>query len=162
MPKIHTFLTYIDQAEAAAAHYVSVFPHSRITHISRYGEAGPGPAGSVMVVEFELDGQPFIALNGGPHFKFTDGISLLVDCETQEEIDYYWDRLSEGGEPGHCGWLTDRFGVSWQINVPLIVSWLKDPDPAVSQRVMKAVLAMRKPDLAALAAAHRGDQTIPN
>src|SRR6266571_3590528 len=115
MPRITTFLAYEDQAEEAAKFYVSVFENSRIRSVTRYGEAGPGPKGSVMTVAFELDGQEFVALNGGSHFKFTDAISLSVDCKTQEEIDSYWEKLSEGGEPGPCGWLKDRFGLSWQI-----------------------------------------------
>ena len=112
----HTFLTYDHQAEEAAKLYVSVFKNSRIRNVTRYGQAGPGPKGSVMTVTFELDGQEFVALNGGPHFKFTDGVSLSVDCKTQEEIDAYWETLSEGGEKGPCGWLKDKFGLWWQIN----------------------------------------------
>ena len=116
MPKITPFLWFDDQAEEAARFYVSVFKNSKILGVSRYGEGGPGPRGGVMTVTFELDGQRFIALNGGPHFKFTEAISFSVDCKTQEEVDQFWGRLSEGGEEGQCGWLKDRLGLSWQIN----------------------------------------------
>ena len=115
-PKITTFLAYDDQAEQAAKFYVSVFENSRVINVTRYGEAGPGTKASVMTVAFELDGQYFVALNGGSHFKFTDGISLSVECRNQEEVDTYWEKLSEGGEPGPCGWLQDKFGLYWQVN----------------------------------------------
>ena len=133
MPRITTFLAYDEQAEEAAKFYVSVFKNSRIRSVTRYGEAGPGPKGSVMTVAFELDGQEFVALNGGSHFKFTDGISLSVDCKTQEEVDTYWEKLSEGGEPGPCGWLKDRFGLYWQIN-PTILSDMQTGDQRISGR----------------------------
>ena len=154
MPKITTFLTYDDQAVAAAKFYVSVFKNSRIGNVTRYGEAGPRPKGSVMTVTFELDGQEFIALNGGPHFKFTDGISLSVDCRTQEEVDEYWEKLSQGGEQGPCGWLKDRFGLSWQINPTILSEMLNDPDPKKSKRVMEAMLKMKKIDIAGLRKAY--------
>ncbi len=156
MPKITTFLAYDDQAEEAARFYVSVFRNSRIGKVTRYGEAGPGPKGSVMTVTFELDGQEFVALNGGPHFAFTDGISLSVACATQEEVDTYWERLSDGGEEGPCGWLTDKFGLSWQINPTILSDLLSDPDPERSKRVMEAMLAMRKIDIESLKRAYEG------
>jgi predicted 3-demethylubiquinone-9 3-methyltransferase (glyoxalase superfamily) len=144
MPKITTCLTFDDRAEEAANYDVSVFQNSRIGRVVRYGEAGPGRHGSAMVVTFELDGQPFVAINGGPHFKFTDGISLSVDCKTQEEIDAYWEKLSDGGEKGPCGWLKDRFGVSWQVNPTILGQMLGDPDPEKSKRAMQAMLKMSK------------------
>ena len=156
MQKITTFLTYNDQAEEAAEFYVSVFPNSRIRNVTRYGAAGPGAEGSVMTVEFELDGQEFIALNGGPHFAFTDGISLSVDCPTQEEIDRYWEKLSEGGQKRVCGWLTDRFGVSWQVNPRLLAEMLGDPDSERSKRVMEAMMDMTKIEIAGLTRAYEG------
>src|SRR6476660_8666423 len=134
MPKITTFLTYDNQAEDAAKFYTSVFPNSKITRISRYPEGTPMPKGSVMVVDFVLDGQPFIALNGGPHFTFTMGVSLSVECNTQEEIDRYWNRLSEGGEQIQCGWLKDRFGMYWQVNPKILSDMISDRDPKKAQR----------------------------
>jgi predicted 3-demethylubiquinone-9 3-methyltransferase (glyoxalase superfamily) len=156
MQKITTFLTYNDQAEEAAKFYVSVFPNSMIRKVTRYAKAGPGVEGSVMTVEFELDGQEFIALNGGPQFTFTDGISLSVDCATQEEIDRYWEKLSEGGEKRVCGWLTDKFGVRWQVNPRLLGEMLGDTDPERSQRVMEAMMEMTKIDIAGLERAYEG------
>jgi len=156
MPKITTFLAYDDQAEEAAKFYVSVFKNSRIRSVTRYGEAGPGQKGSVMTVTFELDGQEFVALNGGPHFKFTDGISLSVDCKTQKEVDTYWKKLSEGGEPGPCGWLKDRFGLYWQINPTILGEMLGDPDPRKSKRVMEAMLKMTKINIEDLKKAYKG------
>ncbi len=156
MPKITTCLTFDDRAEEAASHYVSVFKNSRIGKVVRYGEAGPGRKGSAMVVTFELDGQDFVAINGGPHFKFTDGISLSVDCKTQEEIDTYWERLSDGGEKGPCGWLKDRFGVSWQVNPSILGQMLGDPDPEKSKRAMQAMLKMSKFDIEELKRAYEG------
>jgi predicted 3-demethylubiquinone-9 3-methyltransferase (glyoxalase superfamily) len=154
MAKITTFLAYDDQAEEAAKFYVSVFKNSRIRSVTRYGVTGPGPEGSVMTVEFELDGQEFIALNGGPHFKFTDGISLSVDCKTQEEVDTYWEKLSAGGEPGQCGWLKDTFGLYWQINPTILGEMLSDPDPEKAKRVMEAMLEMKKISIEDLKAAY--------
>ncbi len=157
MPKIVTFLTYEARAEEAAELYVSIFPNSRIVKTTRYGEAGPGPAGSVMTVEFELDGQEFVALNGGPHFKFSEAISLSVECRTQDEVDEYSDKLtSDGGEVGPCGWVTDGFGVSWQVNPSILGEMLADPDPARAARVFEAVLGMKKIDIAALEEAYAG------
>jgi predicted 3-demethylubiquinone-9 3-methyltransferase (glyoxalase superfamily) len=156
LQKITTFLTYNDQAEEAAEFYVSVFPNSRIRNVTRYGAAGPGAEGSVMTVEFELDGQEFIALNGGPNFTFTDGISLSVDCPTQEEIDYYWEKLSEGGEKRVCGWLTDRFGVSWQVNPRRLLGMLGDPDPERAKRVMEAMMEMTKIEIPEMERAYEG------
>lgn len=144
MSKITSFLTFNDQAEEAANFYVSVIPNSRILNVTRQGKSGPGPEGSVMAVAFELDGLPFVALNGGPHFTFTEGFSLSVSCETQDEIDTYWEKLSEGGEKGQCGWLKDRFGLSWQVNPPILSKMLSDPDPAKSKRAMEAMLKMNK------------------
>jgi predicted 3-demethylubiquinone-9 3-methyltransferase (glyoxalase superfamily) len=142
MRKLTTCLWFDTQAEEAATFYTSVFGNSKITSVTRYGEAGPGPAGTVMTVQFELDGHPFVGLNGGPQFTFSEAISFQVPCDTQEEVDAYWSRLSEGGEEGPCGWLKDKYGVSWQM--------LSDPDQAKSQRVMKAMLGMGKLDIAAL------------
>jgi len=156
MPKITTFLTYDNQAEEAAKFYVSVFKNSRISSVTRYGEAGPGRKGSVMTVTFELDSQEFVALNGGPHFKFTDGISLSVDCKTQEEVDEYWEKLSDGGEQGPCGWLKDRFGLSWQINPTILGELLRDSNPTRSKRVMEAMLKMKKISIEDLKRAYEG------
>ncbi len=154
MPKISPFLWFDNQAEEAANFYISVFPHSRIVTISRYGEAGPGPKGSVMVVVFELDGKEFIALNGGPLFKFTEAVSFSVECRTQEDVDRYWARLSEGGEEGQCGWLKDKYGLSWQINPTVLGAMLADADPVRSKRVMEAILKMKKIDIAGLREAY--------
>jgi predicted 3-demethylubiquinone-9 3-methyltransferase (glyoxalase superfamily) len=154
MPKISPFLWFDNQAEQAANFYVSVFPNSRIKKTSRYGDAGPGPKGSVMVVEFELDGQTFIALNGGPQFKFTEAISFSVECKTQKEVDEYWEKLTAGGEPGPCGWLKDRYGLSWQVNPTVLGELLSDPDPKKSKRVMEAMLQMKKIDIAGLKRAY--------
>ena len=155
MQKITTFLWYNNQAEKAANLYVSLFKNSRIGTVSRYGDAGPGPKGSVMIVTFELDGQHFMALNGGPEFKFTPAISLLVNCDTQQEVDHLWERLSEGGQKDRCGWLTDKFGVSWQIVPTALARLMSDPDPEKSKRVVKAMLQMDKLDIAALERAHQ-------
>ena len=156
MPKITTFLTYDHQAEDAAKFYTSVFPNSKITRISRYGEGTPMPKGSVMVVDFVLDGQPFIALNGGPHFKFTDGVSLSVECNTQNEIDKFWNALSDGGEQIQCGWLKDRFGMFWQVNPKILTDMISDPDPKRAQRAMNAMMKMKKIVIADLAKAYNG------
>jgi predicted 3-demethylubiquinone-9 3-methyltransferase (glyoxalase superfamily) len=154
MTKITPFLWFDTQAEEAARFYVSVFPNSKIVKIARYGEAGPGPAGSVMTVAFELDGQPFIALNGGPHYKFTEAISFSVNCKTQSEVDEYWTKLSEGGEEGPCGWLKDKFGLSWQVNPTILGEMLSDPDPEKAKLVMGAMLKMKKIDIAELKKAY--------
>jgi predicted 3-demethylubiquinone-9 3-methyltransferase (glyoxalase superfamily) len=150
MQKIRPFLWFDTQAEEAANFYVSIFDNSRIKSISRYGDAGPGPKGTAMTVTFELDGQEFTALNGGPRFKFTEAISFSVPCRTQEEVDRLWEKLTDGGEPGPCGWLKDKYGLSWQINPVVLSELLRDPDPAKSKRVMEAMLAMKKIDIAAL------------
>ncbi len=154
MQTITPFLWFDTQAEQAAKFYVSVFKNSRIVTTARYGEAGPGPKGSVMTVLFELDGQQFIALNGGPQFKFTEALSLSVSCETQEEVDRFWEKLSAGGEEGPCGWLKDKYGLSWQVNPTILGKMLSDPDPKKSRRVMEAMLKMKKIDIAALKQAY--------
>jgi len=148
IPRITPFLWYDTQAEEAASFYVSVFKNSKVTRVTRYGDAGPGAKGTAMTVEFELDGQPFIALNGGPQFTFTEAFS--VACRTQAEVDEYWDKLSAGGEPGPCGWLKDKYGVSWQINPTILGELLSDPDREKSKRVMQAMLKMKKIDIEAL------------
>ena len=150
MSKITPFLWYDSEAEEAATLYTSLFPSSRIVDVARYGAAGPGPEGTVMTVRFELDGQRFVALNGGPAHPFTEAVSFVVDCTTQDEVDRYWSALSEGGEEGPCGWLKDRFGLSWQIVPSRLPELLTDPDRATSQRVMQAMLQMKKIDIAAL------------
>jgi predicted 3-demethylubiquinone-9 3-methyltransferase (glyoxalase superfamily) len=157
MPKISPFLWFDTQAEEAANFYVSVFPNSRIVRTSRYGEAGPGVKGSVMTVTFELDGQEVIALNGGPQFEFNEAISLTVDCKTQEEVDRYWQKLSaDGGAEGPCGWLKDKYGLSWQINPTVLGQMLEDPDPRKAKRVMEAMLQMKKIDIPTLKRAYEG------
>ena len=154
MQKITPFLWYDDKAEEAANYYVSIFKNSRIGTIRRYGAAGPGPQGSVMSVEFELDGQPFIALNGGPVFSFSPAVSFFVNCETQEEVDELWDKLSAGGEKQRCSWLKDRYGLSWQIVPSALGELLQDKNPAKSTSVMQAMLKMDKVDIKALREAH--------
>ena len=144
--RITPMLWFDNQAEEAANYYVSIFKNSKVTNVSRYGDTGPGPKGSVMVAEFELDGQKFTALNGGPRFKFTEAISLVVNCENQDEVDYYWEKLSgDGGQEVVCGWLKDKYGLSWQV-VPVRVFELLS-DPATSDRVMAAVMEMKKIEL---------------
>jgi predicted 3-demethylubiquinone-9 3-methyltransferase (glyoxalase superfamily) len=154
MQKIVPFLWYDHQAEEAVNFYVSVFKHAKVLGVSRYGDAGPGPKGTVMVAKFELEGQEFNALNGGPHFAFTPAISLVVNCESQAEVDELWERLSAGGEQGRCGWLKDRFGLSWQIVPTALGRLMQAQDPARSQRVMQAMLQMNKLDIAVLQQAH--------
>jgi predicted 3-demethylubiquinone-9 3-methyltransferase (glyoxalase superfamily) len=156
MQKIVTSLWFDDQAEQAANYYCSVFPNSRITQLSHYGSAGPRPEGMVMAVDFKLDGQAFNALNGGPEFRFTEATSLLVNCQTQDEVDKLWDELGAGGEHGPCGWLKDRYGLSWQIVPVALGEMLSDPDPVKSQRVMAAMLEMSKLDEAELRRAYEG------
>src|SRR6266568_972113 len=155
MQKITPFLWFDDQAEEAMTFYTSIFKDSEIVSVTRYSEAGPGPEGSVMTAAFRLNGQEFIALNGGPAFAFTPAISFFVHCETQQEVDTFWEKLSAGGKPGQCGWLTDKFGVSWQIIPNVLGELLADPDPAKSQRVMEAMLEMSKIDVQALQRATR-------
>ncbi|GAA4792784.1 MULTISPECIES: VOC family protein [Streptomyces] len=154
MPAITPNLWFDTRGKEAAEFYVSVFPNSRITHVSHYGEAGPRAAGTVLTVDFELDGKPFTAINGGPEFTFDEAVSFLVDCADQAEVDYYWSRLSEGGgREGPCGWVKDRYGLSWQIVPAALGELLADPDPARAQRAMAAMLGMSKLDVAALRAA---------
>jgi len=158
--KITPFLWFDSQAEEAANFYVSIFKQSRIGGITRYDDeaskAAGRPKGSVMTVEFELDGRKFIALNGGPHFKFTEAISLFVNCENQEEVDYFWEKLSAGGQEVECGWLKDRFGLSWQVVPAALLEMLQDKDPEKSKRTMAAMLKMKKLDVDALKRAYDG------
>jgi predicted 3-demethylubiquinone-9 3-methyltransferase (glyoxalase superfamily) len=153
MPKITPNLWFDTQGLEAAEFYVSVFPNSKINDVTHYGEAGPRPAGMVLTVEFELDGERFVAINGGPEFTFDEAISLEVACADQDEVDYYWSKLSEGGEEGPCGWLKDRYGLSWQVTPVILIELMKDPDEARAQRAMKAMLGMKKIDVAAVQAA---------
>jgi predicted 3-demethylubiquinone-9 3-methyltransferase (glyoxalase superfamily) len=157
--KITPNLWFDTEAEEAASFYISFFKNSRIVNVTHYGEAGPREAGLVMTVEFELDGQRFVGINGGPEFTFDEAVSFEVSCETQEEVDYFWERLSEGGEEGPCGWLKDRFGVSWQVTPIVLEELLNDPDPQRAQRAMAAMLQMGKLDIVALRAAADGDST---
>jgi len=157
MQKITPFLWFDNNAEEAANFYVSVFKNSKLLNIARYGDVGPGPTGSVMTAEFELNGQVFVALNAGPTFKFTEAISFVVNCETQEEVDYYWERLSEGGEKSHCGWLKDKFGLSWQVTPTILGKLLADKDQEKSNRVMQAMLKMDKLDIEPLQRAYEGN-----
>jgi predicted 3-demethylubiquinone-9 3-methyltransferase (glyoxalase superfamily) len=156
MPNITPNLWFDTQGLEAAEFYVSVFPNSKVTHVSYYGEAGPGPAGTVLTVAFVLDGQEFTAINGGPEFTFDEAVSFLINCEDQDEIDYYWSRLSEGGEESQCGWLKDRYGLSWQVVPRRLAELLTDPDKERAERAMGAMLGMRKIDLAELQAAADG------
>jgi predicted 3-demethylubiquinone-9 3-methyltransferase (glyoxalase superfamily) len=156
MKGITPFLWFDRQAEEAARFYISIFPNSRITTTTRYGEDGPGPAGSIMTVAFELDGREFVALNGGPLFKFTPAVSFVVNCETQAELDAVWERLTAGGEEVECGWLRDRYGVSWQVVPASLARLLGGPDPRRAERVMKALLGMKKLDIATLERAAQG------
>jgi predicted 3-demethylubiquinone-9 3-methyltransferase (glyoxalase superfamily) len=156
MQKITPFLWFDDNAEEAMNFYISIFRNSRIVSVTRYGEAGPGPKGTVMTGKFQLEGQEFMALNGGPHFKFTEAVSFVVNCETQEEVDEFWEKLSEGGEESQCGWLKDKYGLSWQIVPTILIEMLQDKDPEKSQRVMKAMLQMIKIDIKTLKQAYEG------
>jgi predicted 3-demethylubiquinone-9 3-methyltransferase (glyoxalase superfamily) len=156
VPRITPNLWFDTQGEEAAEFYVSVFPNSKITNVTHYGEAGPRPAGTVLTVEFVLDGQEYLAINGGPQFTFDEAISLLISCADQAEVDYYWSKLSEGGEEGQCGWLKDKYGLSWQVCPTGMAEVLNDPDQERAQRAMKAMLGMKKIDVAALAAAADG------
>lgn len=152
--RITPFLWFDSQAEEAAKFYTSIFKNSKVGSVTRYAEGGPGPKGGVMTVAFELDGQQFVALNGGPQFKFTEAISFVVNCETQAEVDEFWEKLSEGGEKVQCGWLKDEYGLSWQIVPTVLGEMFQDKDPARSQRVMKALLQMKKLDIQGLKKAY--------
>jgi predicted 3-demethylubiquinone-9 3-methyltransferase (glyoxalase superfamily) len=155
MQKITPFLWFDSEAEDAAKFYCSIFKNSRIGRITYYGDAGPRPKGSVLTVEFTLDGVEFVALNGGPQFKFTEAVSFSVNCETQEDVDYYWDKLAAGGgEHGPCGWLKDKFGLSWQVSPTVLADMLADKDETKSQRVMKAMMEMGKIDISTLQRAY--------
>jgi len=156
MPKIHPFLWFDTEGEAAAEFYVSLFPNSKIDSVQRYGPAGPGPEGSAMTVDFELDGQRVTALNGGPVFKFSEAVSFVIDCQDQAEVDHYWDALLAGGTPSQCGWLKDRFGFSWQVVPKQLFETIGGPDEAGRNRAMQAMLQMTKLDVAKLEAAYRG------
>ena len=154
MQKIITFLWFNDQAEEAVKFYTSIFKNSKIGSVSRYGDEGPGPKGKAIVAEFQLEGQEFRALNGGPEYSFTPAISLMVDCKTQEEVDELWEKLSEGGEEGQCGWLTDKYGLSWQIVPSILGELMLDKDAEKAGRVMQALLQMRKLDIKKLKQAY--------
>jgi predicted 3-demethylubiquinone-9 3-methyltransferase (glyoxalase superfamily) len=156
MQKINTCLWFDNQAEEAAEYYVSVFDNARINSVSRFGEGAPGPAGQAMVVEFDLEGRKFQALNGGPAFSFTEAVSFVIDCASQEEVDRYWNALTDGGSEGRCGWLKDRYGVSWQIVPSALGGLIGGPDPAGSQRAMQAMLGMGKLDIGELQKAYDG------
>jgi predicted 3-demethylubiquinone-9 3-methyltransferase (glyoxalase superfamily) len=149
-------LWFDTEAEDAASFYVSVFPNSRITNVTHYTGAGPRAAGEVMTVDFELNGNPFVAINGGPQFKFDEAVSFMITCEDQEEIDHYWERLTEGGSEGPCGWLKDRFGLSWQVVPEGMEELFADPDKSKAERAMRAMFEMKKIDVAALRAAAEG------
>jgi predicted 3-demethylubiquinone-9 3-methyltransferase (glyoxalase superfamily) len=160
-PTISTFLWFERNAEAAAELYTTLFPDSRITHVARAGDGGPGRTRAVMTVSFELAGHRLTAINGGPHYTLTPAMSLVVSCETQDEMDHYWHALiADGGTPSKCGWLVDRFGLSWQVIPSALGGLLTDADPAKAARVGQALMAMDKLDLAALRSAHRGDQVM--
>ena len=152
--KITPFLWFDHQAEEAATFYTSIFKNSKIETVTRYSDAGPGPKGSVMTIAFELDGQKFVALNGGPQYQFNPAISFVVNCDGQEEVDHYWETLTTGGKEIQCGWLVDKYGVSWQIVPKALIEMLRDKDPVRSQRVMKAMFQMKKIDIAGLKAAY--------
>mgnify|MGYP001125744318 CR=1 FL=1 len=156
MPPVTPFLWFDTEAEEAAKFYVSIFPNSKITGVTRYGKSGPGPDGSVMTVNFELDGQRFTALNAGPQFKFTEAISFVIECQTQEEVDRYWTKLTAGGQEVECGWLKDRYGLFWQVTPRILLEMIGDPDPAKAERVMKAMLQMKKIEIAPLKQAYEG------
>ena len=157
MQKITPFLWFDNQAGEAARFYTSIFPNSVVRNTSYYSDAGPNPKSSVMTVSFELDGLLLVALNGGPAYKFTEAISFVVNCDSQEEIDRYWEKLSEGGKEIQCGWLTDKFGVTWQIVPVRMIEMMQDKDPEKARRVVQAMFPMKKLDLAVLEKAYRGD-----
>jgi predicted 3-demethylubiquinone-9 3-methyltransferase (glyoxalase superfamily) len=148
MQKITPMLWFDNQAEEAANHYITIFKNGKINNIARYGDAGPAPKGSVMVVEFEIEGQRFTALNGGPRFKFDEAVSFVVDCKDQAEVDYYWERLTEGGSESMCGWLKDKFGLSWQITPRRVIELISNADPAKAKAATEAIFKMRKIDIA--------------
>ena len=156
MPKITPFLWFDSNAEEAAQFYTSIYKNSKILQTSRYGEDGPGPKGTVMTIRFELNGQEFIALNGGPHFKFNEAVSFVVNCETQQEVDEYWKKLTAGGKEVQCGWLTDKYGLSWQITPTILGQLIADKDPEKARRVMQAMMKMVKIDIEALKKAYQG------
>ncbi len=156
MQKITPFLWFDNNAEEAANFYVSIFKNSKVLSVSRYGDAGPGPKGEVMVAEFQIDGQEFVALNGGPRFKFTEAISFVINCDTQEEVEYFWERLSEGGEKSHCGWLKDKFGLWWQVVPTVLGKLMSDIDPEKVKRVTEAMLKMHRIDIEPLQRAYEG------
>ena len=155
--KIVPNLWFDTEAEQAAEFYVSIFENSRITNVAHYTEAGPREAGTVMTVAFELDGQPFVGINGGPEFTFSEAVSFQIDCKDQAEVDFFWERLGQGGEEGPCGWLKDRFGLSWQVVPTGMDELFADPDPKRAERAMRAMLGMKKLDLAELQRAAAGD-----
>jgi len=155
LQKISPFLWFDQQAEEAARFYISIFPNSSITKIGRYTDAGPGPKGSVMTVAFQLDGQEFTALNGGPVFKFNEAVSFVVNCDTQQEVDHFWERLSQGGQIIECGWLKDKYGLAWQIVPRVLMEMIVDADPAKVDRVMRAMMKMKKLEIAPLEKAYQ-------
>ena len=157
-PKITPYLWFDDDAEDAIAFYSAIFPDARVIDEQRYPEGAPGPAGTLMTATFEIAGQRFVALNGGPAFDFTEAVSFFIRCDSAEEVDYYWDALlADGGEPSQCGWLKDKFGLSWQVVPSRLMEYLSDPDPVKAQRVMQAMLQMSKIDVAELDAAYAGE-----
>lgn len=156
MPRIAPNLWFDTESEEAAAFYISVFPNSAVKSVTYYGDAGPRPAGMVLAVEFLLDGQEFMAINGGPQFTFSEAVSFLITCADQAEIDYYWDALTDGGEEGPCGWLKDKYGLSWQVAPAGMDAMLSDPNDERGQRAMRAMFGMKKIDIAALHAAADG------
>jgi predicted 3-demethylubiquinone-9 3-methyltransferase (glyoxalase superfamily) len=157
LQKITPWLWLDDQAEEAAKFYTSVFKNSKVTNTTHYSEAGPRPKGMVLTVSFELDGQPFVALNGGPEFKFNESVSFLIDCADQDEVDYFWEKLSEGGEKSVCGWLKDRYGLSWQVVPTILEELMNDPDPLKARRATEAMLKMTKIEIDELKRAHAGN-----
>ena len=157
MQKITPFLWFDNNADEAANFYVSIFKNSKVLSVSRYGDASPGPKGTVMVAEFQIDGQEFVALNGGPRFKFTEAISFVVNCETQEEVEYFWERLSEGGEKSRCGWLKDKFGLWWQVVPTVLGKLMSDSEPEKVKRVTNAMLQMARIDIEPLQRAFEGN-----
>jgi predicted 3-demethylubiquinone-9 3-methyltransferase (glyoxalase superfamily) len=156
MQKITPFLWFDNQAEEAIDFYISVFKNGRLLSVTRNGEGGPGPSEAVLTASFELEGQQFIALNGGPHFKFNEAVSFVVNCETQGDVDYYWDKLSTGGQESQCGWLKDKFGLSWQVVPTILPSLLQNKDPEKAKRTMEALMKMKKLDIATLKQASEG------